>query len=133
MHHWADELALTGFAKLGYPGVIYCVGVGSSVEEFVRRVKSMQWLALRVRFVEAIKEDRGSDNSDGSSMRWLEFEKVGEVVEHMHGQEGEQGPVMRGECAHGDVSAICASSRAERRETESAREGHVRNGVEAGS
>ncbi|KAG1738668.1 uncharacterized protein EDB91DRAFT_1054485, partial [Suillus paluster] len=43
-------LSISGFAKVGYPGIIYTEGAQENVEEFVANVKSMQWLALRVRF-----------------------------------------------------------------------------------
>ena len=82
MQGWSSQLSITGFAKVGYPGVIYCEGAKSSVEEFVANVKAMQWLALRVRFVEplpsVIKRPGQNDRR-----RWVEFEKVGEVVQEM--------------------------------------------------
>ena len=80
-----------GFAKVGHPGVIYAEGAHrAAVEDFVARVRGMQWLALRLRFVEALPGDDG----DGGSKRtggerstrhgeWKEFEKVGEVVDEM--------------------------------------------------
>jgi len=84
LQQWSSELRLSGFAKVGHPGVIYCSGTETNVEEFVSKVKDMQWLALRVRFTEPLpeepsrstikKEPRGS---------WLEVEKIGEVVEEM--------------------------------------------------
>ncbi|KAG0703700.1 hypothetical protein DFH29DRAFT_803046 [Suillus ampliporus] len=78
LQRWSSELSISGFAKVGYPGVIYAQGTQENVEEFVANVKSMQWLALRVRFVEPI--DLGSDEH---CQGWTEFEKVGEVVEEM--------------------------------------------------
>ncbi|KAG6919087.1 hypothetical protein DXG01_009340 [Tephrocybe rancida] len=75
---WSASLSLSGFAKVGYPGVIYASGLQDDVEEFVTNVKAMQWLALKVRFIEQLP---------GSQMRddrcWSEFQKVGEVVEEM--------------------------------------------------
>ncbi|RDX46793.1 hypothetical protein OH76DRAFT_1442725 [Lentinus brumalis] len=92
LSQWAHELALAGFAKVGHPGVIYCEGARADVEDFVGRVKSMQWLALRLRFVEPVPVPSSSDSPSSSSAeaeepgqrgRWAEFEKVGEVVEEM--------------------------------------------------
>ncbi|KAI0789564.1 hypothetical protein C8Q75DRAFT_718580 [Abortiporus biennis] len=89
LQSWSSELSITGFAKVGYPGVIYCEGEQSQVEEFVGNVKAMQWLALRVRFVEpvpceGVNEGLGMETNEGSSKkRWVEFEKVGEVVQEM--------------------------------------------------
>ncbi|KAI0334037.1 hypothetical protein GY45DRAFT_1359273 [Cubamyces sp. BRFM 1775] len=81
LSQWSHELSLTGFAKVGYPGVIYCEGAREDVEDFVSRVKSMQWLALRLRFIEPAP----SEKHDDSCVRgqWKEFEKVGEVVDEM--------------------------------------------------
>lgn len=64
------------------------------VEEFVRLVKAMQWLNLRVRFVEEMESELEKDGGDGKlkltesdgdhdGVDWIELEKVGEVVEVM--------------------------------------------------
>ena len=78
LQQWSSDLRISGFAKVGYPGIIYAEGAQDNVREFVANVKAMQWLALRVRFVEHVDEvgirTRG---------RWVEFQKVGEVVEEM--------------------------------------------------
>ncbi|KAH9950977.1 hypothetical protein B0H21DRAFT_818806 [Amylocystis lapponica] len=79
LSQWAGALALYGFAKLGHPGIIYCVGAREAVEEFVRRVRALQWLALRLRFIEPLSS--GDTRQEGA--RWVEFEKVGEVVQEM--------------------------------------------------
>ena len=77
-----------GFAKVGYPGCIYCEGTQLDVETFVAKIKAMQWLALRVRFVEELRREYGSlaqraeKYHEGRS--WVELSKVGEVVEYMH-------------------------------------------------
>ncbi len=87
LSQWAHELSLVGFAKVGYPGVIYCEGAQEDVEDFVGRVRGMQWLALRLRFVEPAPSLPGAQqpdhNGDGQRGLWSEFEKVGEVVEEM--------------------------------------------------
>lgn len=91
MQAWSSQLSITGFAKVGYPGVIYLEGPQSSVEEFVANVKAMQWLALRVRFVEPLEEALLGDREGAKDRRrWIEFERVGEVVEEMRrlGREG---------------------------------------------
>ncbi|KIJ26819.1 hypothetical protein M422DRAFT_785125 [Sphaerobolus stellatus SS14] len=80
MQQWSSELHLHGFAKVGHPGVMYCWGSKSDVEEFVSKVKDMQWLALRVRFVEELKDIESMPRLRSS---WSEVEKVGEVVEEM--------------------------------------------------
>ncbi|KAJ7599212.1 hypothetical protein C8J56DRAFT_1040107 [Mycena floridula] len=79
LHQWSASLSLSGFAKVGHPGVMYATGTQSNIQEFVENVKALQWLALRVRFVEPLPD--GSEALAGSS--WKEFEKVGEVVEEM--------------------------------------------------
>ncbi|KAF8547705.1 hypothetical protein OG21DRAFT_1424299, partial [Imleria badia] len=50
----SSQLGITGSAKVGYPGIVY--GPQEAVEAFVRDVKGVQWLALRVRFVEPISD-----------------------------------------------------------------------------
>ncbi|KAG5638932.1 hypothetical protein H0H81_008701 [Sphagnurus paluster] len=69
------------FAKVGYPGVIYAEGMKEDIEEFVANIKAMQWLALRVRFIEEVLI--GNRTPDKGERRWIEFSKVGEVVEEM--------------------------------------------------
>jgi hypothetical protein len=82
LQQWASDLRLGGFAKVGHPGIIYCSGAQSSVEEFVAKVKDMQWLALRMRFLEPlIMSEQTMEDHDRPS--WTEVEKIGEVVEEM--------------------------------------------------
>lgn len=89
MQKWASDLSIHGFAKVGYPGCIYCEGNQSDVEEFVDSVKAMQWLALRLRFIEPLESRYGrlyiksSRHALETRRRWIEFEKVGEIVEFM--------------------------------------------------
>lgn len=78
LQRWSSELSISGFAKVGYPGVIYAQGSQENIQEFVANVKCMRWLALRVRFVEPI--DLANDKNHRG---WTEFQKVGEVVEEM--------------------------------------------------
>lgn len=81
LQQWSNQLNISGFAKVGYPGVIYCEGLQDAVEQFVANIKAMQWLALRVRFVEPAPQD--AVTSTKPKRRWVELEKVGEVVEEM--------------------------------------------------
>ena len=97
LSQWSHELSLAGFAKVGYPGVIYCEGAQPDVEDFVGRVRSMQWLALRLRFVEPAPSSESSPGTQGGQRgRWSEFEKVGEVVEEMQRLGREQFVVEMG-------------------------------------
>ncbi|EJF67342.1 hypothetical protein DICSQDRAFT_165165 [Dichomitus squalens LYAD-421 SS1] len=96
LSQWSHELSLVGFAKVGYPGVIYCEGAQEDVEDFVERVKSMQWLALRLRFIESAPPTDESQKQDSHHGRWSEFEKVGEVVEEMRRLGREQFVVEMG-------------------------------------
>ncbi|KAM6497518.1 hypothetical protein JOM56_007991 [Amanita muscaria] len=77
LQEWSSSLSISGFAKVGYPGVIYAEGKRDDVEEFVANVKAMQWLALRVRFIEPLLEGKMRRNV------WKEFQKVGEVVQEI--------------------------------------------------
>ena len=75
MQKWSSELNISGFAKVGHPGLIYAEGDKENVDEFVRKVRVMQWLALRVRFIEPIEPSQCDPGH-----RWIEVEKVGEVL-----------------------------------------------------
>ena len=84
LQEWSSSLGLSGFAKVGYPGVIYAQGARDSVKEFAANVKSMQWLALRMRIVEPVDGADATGYGDtGGKGAWREFQKVGEVVEEM--------------------------------------------------
>ncbi|KAL5533843.1 hypothetical protein ACEPAG_303 [Sanghuangporus baumii] len=94
LQKWSAELSLHGFAKVGYPGAIYTEGTQADISEFVGQVKAMQWLALKVRFEEMLdvekygQLDLGDETGHTSERkerrtRWIELEKVGEVVEVM--------------------------------------------------
>ncbi|KXN86175.1 RWD domain-containing protein 2B [Leucoagaricus sp. SymC.cos] len=83
LQNWSSSLCIAGFAKVGYPGVIYAQGLKDDMEEFVGNVKAMQWLALKVRFVEPLESDHVGGEKGGDLIGWKEFEKVGEVVEEM--------------------------------------------------
>ncbi|KAL1412860.1 hypothetical protein Q8F55_000609 [Vanrija albida] len=43
----ASELSLTGFSKVGHPGIYYAIGHRDDLEQWLREVKSWNWLALR--------------------------------------------------------------------------------------
>jgi hypothetical protein len=79
LQQWSSEQNILGFAKVGYPGIIYAEGLQNNIEEFVVNVKAMQWLALKVRFIEPV-DGPGQGVLEN---RWVEFQKVGEVVEEM--------------------------------------------------
>ncbi|KAF8195084.1 hypothetical protein BJ912DRAFT_164558 [Pholiota molesta] len=83
LQQWCSSLSLTGFAKVGYPGVIYAQGERTNIEEFVDNVKAMQWLALKVRFVEPLPIPESTNSYQAGPTSWKEFQKVGEVVEEM--------------------------------------------------
>ncbi|KAF8204250.1 hypothetical protein K438DRAFT_1819434 [Mycena galopus ATCC 62051] len=70
LQQWSNSLRVMGFAK----------GEQGSVEEFVENVKAMQWLALRLRFLEPLPI---SESDEAAAQGWTEFEKVGEAVEAM--------------------------------------------------
>ena len=87
----SSQLSLVGFAKVGHPGIIYAIGTRDDLVEWVREVKSWQWLALRVRVSpepagEGEASGRGKENgARGGKGRgdWVELEKVGDAVEWM--------------------------------------------------
>lgn len=64
--------------------MIYAQGERDSVQQFAANVKSMQWLALRMRFIEPVDGEDGSGYGEtGGKGTWRELQKVGEVVEEM--------------------------------------------------
>ena len=83
------KLSLVGFAKTGHPGIMYAIGTRQDLVEWIREVKSWQWLALRVRMtpepLEGIELEarRGQDGARHGKGRgeWVEIEKVGEALE----------------------------------------------------
>ncbi|KAE9405606.1 hypothetical protein BT96DRAFT_876631 [Gymnopus androsaceus JB14] len=81
LQQWSSSLSTSGFAKVGYPGVIYVEGAQDNVQEFVDNVKAMQWLALRLRFMEPAPG--GSGCASVPRRQWKELQKVGEVTEEM--------------------------------------------------
>ncbi|KAJ3483161.1 hypothetical protein NLI96_g6504 [Meripilus lineatus] len=84
---WSSQLSISGFAKVGYPGIIYGQGTKEDIEEFVANIKAMQWLALKVRFVEpapkTLSVEPTRDGPSDHERHWVEFERVGEVVQEM--------------------------------------------------
>lgn len=80
LQQWSNSLSISGFAKVGYPGVIYAQGQQENIEEFVANIKAMQWLALKLRFLEPLAE---VEIHAKLGKEWCEFQKVGEVVEEM--------------------------------------------------
>ncbi|KAF5366138.1 hypothetical protein D9757_010957 [Collybiopsis confluens] len=81
LQQWSSSLSISGFAKVGHPGVIYAEGTQEDVQEFIDNVKAMQWLALRLRFMERIPDEGAGYGY--SKRQWTEFQKVGEVVGEM--------------------------------------------------
>lgn len=80
---------------------MYAIGTREDLEEWIREVKSWQWLALRVRMTaEPIEGDEsGLENSKGSESgarggkgrgEWVEVEKISEALEWLkvRGREG---------------------------------------------
>jgi hypothetical protein len=76
-------LSLTGLAKIGYPGVIYASGRAAALRAFVAEIKALNWLTLRLRFLEPLPGDARRERRPGGEVGWREFEKVGEVVAFM--------------------------------------------------
>jgi hypothetical protein len=78
--------------------MIYAIGAKSDLTEWVREVKSWQWLALRVRVApEPVEEEEVGGKGKANGARggkgrgeWVELEKVGEAVEWMRKRGREQ-------------------------------------------
>lgn len=50
--NWSSELYLYGGTKIGYPGVVYIEGLEDNCCEMVRRLKTLRWKAIVVRYVD---------------------------------------------------------------------------------
>ncbi|GMF25988.1 unnamed protein product [Phytophthora fragariaefolia] len=46
---WALELQLSGFSKIGWPGVVIVEGAEPDVQEYVRRLQHLRWKQITVR------------------------------------------------------------------------------------
>jgi hypothetical protein len=75
----ASRYRLLGFGKVGHPGIIYAEGDVDDLEEFVREVKSWQWLALRLRVLEELG-DHGDQSAPRTKGHWDELHKMGEAI-----------------------------------------------------
>lgn len=92
----SSSLSLVGFSKTGHPGIFYAIGTKDDLEEWIREVKSWNWLALRVRMTaEPIDDEpdhgfeeevvgKGAENgARGGKGRgeWIELVKISEALE----------------------------------------------------
>lgn len=87
----SSSLSLTGFAKRGYPGIMYATGTKDDLTEWIREVKSWNWLALRVRMsaepipgAHELEPGRGGEEgARGGKGRgdWVELEKINEALD----------------------------------------------------
>ncbi|CAG8589899.1 9478_t:CDS:2, partial [Acaulospora colombiana] len=50
---WAEELGIWGYSKPGYPGIIIAEGLHVNVQEYISRLKKLNWQAITVRSEEA--------------------------------------------------------------------------------
>jgi hypothetical protein len=89
--HLASSLNLVGFSKIGHPGILYAQGERDDLAEWLREVKSWNWLALRVRIAiepvldESASAGTGGENGDKGDKKqrgdWRELDKLGEAME----------------------------------------------------
>jgi hypothetical protein len=69
MAEWSHNLAVGGFAKIGYPGVLLLEGSADNVNEFVVLLKSLHWKAIAIR---GEREEVFSDEASMNSARKFE-------------------------------------------------------------
>lgn len=101
----ASQLSLTGFSKVGHPGVYYAVGTPENLKEWLKEVKSWNWLNLRVRVgVEPIPtefeerstvqdENRGKEDGARGGLgrgHWIELEKISDALAWMRDRGREE-------------------------------------------
>ena len=92
--HLAADLNLVGFSKTGHPGILYAIGAPDDLGEWLREVKSWNWLALRVRIaIEPVpaEGDKEGPGPEGKKARgdWTELDKLGEAMEWL-GKRGRE-------------------------------------------
>lgn len=93
----SSQLSLIGFSKTGHPGIMYAVGTKDDLDEWIREVKSWNWLALKVRMTpeplnvdSLVPSGKGIDaGARGGKGRgeWVELEKIAEALEWLRSQE----------------------------------------------
>ena len=77
----SHDLKLVGFAKIGHPGIMYVEGEPEDVDEWLKEVKTWQWLALRVRVGSEPLDAPRNDKGPARRGSWKEVEKIGEALE----------------------------------------------------
>jgi len=87
----SSQLSLIGFSKTGHPGIMYAIGDHDDLVEWLREVKSWNWLALRVRIgVEPLPDGQAEEGSKGKQVGarggkgrggWVEVGKINEALE----------------------------------------------------
>lgn len=60
---WALELQLSGFSKIGWPGVVIVEGAEAYVQEYVRRLQHLRWKQITVRGEQTKELGEGSSGS----------------------------------------------------------------------
>ena len=95
----SSQLSLTGFSKTGHPGIMYAIGERNDLVEWLREVKSWNWLALRVRIGAepvingVIDEGKGkAAGARGGKGRgeWREVEKINDALEWLRNRGREE-------------------------------------------
>ncbi|ORY90114.1 hypothetical protein BCR35DRAFT_299655 [Leucosporidium creatinivorum] len=104
---WASELQLWGISKPGYPGVIVVEGLQGGVDEFVWRIKQLNWKALQVRC-----EVDGFSSSSSSSSLPPEVQGLGqrERIEWALREKSCLGRVLGGAEGEGGKIGVSSSS-----------------------
>ncbi|KAI6104535.1 hypothetical protein EDD16DRAFT_1841704 [Pisolithus croceorrhizus] len=81
MKGWSSELHVTGFAKVGYPGLIYAEGEKENVEEFVKNMKAMNLAGTQDS--DSLNQWRRPTQAANTGDEWVEVQKISEVLELM--------------------------------------------------
>lgn len=67
VREWALELGLSGFSKIGWPGVVIVEGRESDAQEYVRRLQRLRWKQIVVRGEQTERVDGGEQQRQGYS------------------------------------------------------------------
>ena len=78
IRQWAEELALGGFVKIGWPGLIVAEGREENVKRYVAALQRLRWQHFVVRGEEIVRAQNADQTVDDLRALPRRFEEIGE-------------------------------------------------------
>ena len=78
IRQWAAELALGGFVKIGWPGLIVAEGSEENVKRYVAALQRLRWQHFVVRGEEIVRGQNPDQTVDDLRALPPQFEEIGE-------------------------------------------------------